>query len=98
MSTGCTAESKGEEYNPCSFNKVMQGLDDLNKLLDDVKQRLDKSSMSSLLLNAELVCMFDPLKKEQLDVVKFECNECIERVEERLRRGREELATCTTSQ
>ena len=34
----------GEEYNPCSFNKVMQGLDDLNKLLDDVKQRLDKSS------------------------------------------------------
>ena len=64
MSTGCTAESKGEctiklytctlyiteskssgeEYNPCSFNKVMQGLDDLNKLLDDVKQRLDKSS------------------------------------------------------
>lgn len=54
--------------------------------------------MSSLLLNAELVCMFDPLKKEQLDVVKFECNECIERVEERLRRGREELATCTTSQ
>ena len=44
------------------------------------------------MLNAELVCMFDPLQKEQLDVAVFECNECIGRVEERLRRGKEELA------
>ena len=53
---------------------------------------MDFHAVASLMLNAELVCMFNPLQKEQLDVVVFECNECISRVEERLKRGKEELA------
>ena len=34
----------GEEYNPCSFSKVMQTLDELHKQLDEVKHQLNESS------------------------------------------------------
>ena len=33
-----------EEYNPCSFSKVMQTLDKLHKQLDEVKHHLNESS------------------------------------------------------
>lgn len=43
--------------------------------------------MESLLLNAELVCMFDPIKLDELEAVVFECNACAERVEQRQKQG-----------
>ena len=45
------------------------------------------TAVESLLLNAELVCMFDPIKLAELDDVVFECNACVERVEQRLKQG-----------
>ena len=33
-----------EEYNPCSFSKVMQTLDELHKQLNDMKHRLNEYS------------------------------------------------------
>ncbi len=43
--------------------------------------------MDSLLLNAELVCMFDHIKLDELEAVVFECNACAERVEQRQQQG-----------
>ena len=45
------------------------------------------NAVESLLLNAELVCMFDPIKLDELEAVVFECNSCAERVEQRQRHG-----------
>ena len=45
------------------------------------------NAVESLLLNAELVCMFDPIKLDELEAVVFECNFCAERVEQRQRQG-----------
>ena len=45
------------------------------------------NAVESLLLNAELVCMFDPIKLDELEAVMFECNSCAERVEQRQRQG-----------
>ena len=44
-------------------------------------------TVESLLLNAELVCMFDPIKLDELEAVVFECNACAERVEQRQKQG-----------
>ena len=41
---------KGEEYNPCSFSKVMQTLDELHKQLDEVKHQLNESSSKLIIL------------------------------------------------
>lgn len=39
-------------------------------------------------MNAELVCMFDPIKLDELEeAVVFECNACAERVEQRQKQG-----------
>ena len=55
-------------------------------------------SVESLLLNAELVCMFDPNKQDELEGVVFECNACVERVEQRQRQAMQLLSHDTGTQ
>ena len=54
--------------------------------------------MEGLLLNAELVCMFDPFKLEKLEKVVYECNACAERVEQRQKEAIERLKQDMNSQ
>lgn len=49
--------------------------------------------MKSLLLNAELVSMFDPFKTEELANVAMECEACAEKMEQRQKLDIEQLAT-----
>ena len=55
-------------------------------------------AVESLLLNAELVCMFDPIKLDELVSVVFECNACAERVEQRQRQAMQLLSQDIGSQ
>ena len=54
--------------------------------------------VESLLLNAELVSIFDPIKLEELENVVYECNACVERVEQRQKEGMQLLQSHASSQ
>ena len=49
--------------------------------------------VKSLLLNAELVSMFDPIKTEELEKVVFECQACAEKMEQMKKQDIEQLST-----
>lgn len=58
----------------------MGRLEELNKMLNEVKQRLNQVSVRSLLLNVDVVTQFDPHMVEGLRQLVQDCETCTEQL------------------